>query len=116
MTNAQKQRMVAERVGGFLADHLEKSGPVTAAFQPYGLRFDVYGTENEGLMQLRFHAPGMLGLQLGIYRQGTDRLHSHFMPVRSKEEMIRYLRDPASHRQWLEEIAQLSDRVDEYWD
>ena len=54
-------------------------------------------------------------LQLGVYRKGSNRLYSNFMPAAAAEEMIRYLRDPASHAQWLEQIAQLSDRVDDDW-
>ena len=116
MTNAEKQCKVAEALGGYLAEHLEKNSPVTIAFQPCGLRFDVYGTENEGMMKLTYKAPGKVGLQLGIYRKGTDRLYSNFFPSATAEEMVRYLRNPASHQEWLEQIKHLSDSVNDYWD
>lgn len=116
MTNAEKQNKVAEALGKYLAEYLEKNSPVTIAFKPYSLRFDVYGTQNEGMMKLAYNAPGEVRLQLGIYRKGTDRLYSNFLPVAAQEEMILYLRDPASHQEWLEQIKHLSDSVDDYWD
>lgn len=116
MTNMERQKKVAEALGEYLAEHLEKNIPLTIAFRPFALRFDVYGTENEGTMKLAYSGPGQVRLQLGIYRKGTDRLYSHFMPARSAEDMIRYLKDPATHQEWLEQIQHLSDSVDDYWD
>lgn len=115
-TNAEKQQKVAEALGDYLTENLEKNLPLTIAFKPCGIRFDVYGTENEGMMKLTYEAPDKVRLQLGIYRKGTDRLYSNFMPARSAEEMIRYLKDPATHQEWLEQIQHLSDSVDDYWD
>lgn len=116
MTNSKKQNKVAEALGNYLAEYLEKNNPVTIAFKPYSLRFDVYGTQNEGMMKLAYKAPGEVQLQLGIYRKGTDRLYSNFLPAAPLEEMICYLRDPSSHREWLEQIAHLSEKVDDFWD
>ena len=103
----QKQNLVTV-LGNTLAEHLEKNGPVTATFAPFLVRFPVIDTENAGMMKLTYNAPGNVRLQLGVYRRGTDRLYSNFM--------IRYLRDPASHREWLEQIDHLSESVDDYWD
>ena len=116
MTNAKKKNHLMEVVGNALAEHLEKNRPVTAAFSPFRVRFPVIGTENEGMMQLTYKAPGEVRLQLGVYRRGTDRLYSNFMPAAAVEEMIRWLRDPATHQEWLEQIQHLSDSVDDYWD
>ena len=116
MTYAEKQYEVVKVVGEYLVEQMEKNGPVTVLFRPCGIRFDVYGTENEGMMKLTYNAPGEVRLQLGIYRKGTDRLYSNFMPALGTEEMIRYLQDPAVHQEWLEQIKHLSDSVDDYWD
>ena len=116
MTNEEKQQKVAQTLGDYLAEQLEKNLPVTIAFKPCGLRFDVYGTENEGMMNLKYNAPGEVRLQLGIYRKGTDRLYSNFLPAMPADEMIGYLRETASHQEWMEQIKHLSDRVDDYWE
>lgn len=116
MTKEEKKQNLVTVLGNALAEHLEKNGPVTAAFAPFWVRFPVIDTENDGMMKLTYNAPGNVRLQLGVYRKGTDRLYSHFMPAAPAEEMIRYLRDPASHREWLEQITQLSESVDDYWD
>ena len=116
MTNEEKQQKVAQTLGDYLAEQLEKNLPVTIAFKPCGLRFDVYGTENEGMMNLKYNAPGEVRLQLGIYRKGTDRLYSNFLPAKSAEDMIFYLKASATHKEWLEQIKHLSDCVDDYWD
>lgn len=115
MTNEEKQRKVVEGLSSHLAEYLEKNGPVALRFRPYGFRFEVYGTSNEGMMQLTGEADGGIQLRLGVRRKGTDRLTSNCYPAASAEDMIRCLRDPASHRAWLERIAYLSGRVDDYW-
>lgn len=116
MKNEEKKRKLMAVLGNALAEHLEKNGPVTAAFTPFWVRFPVSGTKNEGMMQLTYKAPGELRLQLGVYRKGSNRLYSNYLPDAAAEEMIRCLRDPATHRVWLEQIAHLSDSVDDYWD
>ena len=50
MTNAEKQSTVMRKVGDHLAEYLEKNHEVTAAFKPCRVTFDVYGTENRGMM------------------------------------------------------------------
>ena len=116
MTSEEKKQNLVKVLGNALAEHLEQNGPVTTTFKPFYVQFPVIDTNNEGRMQLTYSAPGQVRLQLGIYRKGTDRLYSNFMPARTAEEMIRYLRDPAAHQEWLEQIAHLSEKVDEYWD
>jgi hypothetical protein len=116
MTNAEKKNHLMEVVGNALAEHLEKNNPVTAAFDPFLVRFPVIDTGNIGTMKLTYDAPGKVRSQLGVYRRGTDRLYSNFMPAAAVEEMIRWLRDPATHQEWLEQIQHLSDSVDDYWD
>ena len=115
MTNVEKQKKVAEGMGDYLAQHIQKNLPITIGFKPYGLNFDVYGTKNKGTMQLTHRVNGVLGLQLGIFRKGTDRLYSNYLPSAPAEEMIRYLNDPASHQEWLTQIKHLSDSVDDFW-
>lgn len=116
MTNAEKREKITKALGDHLAEHLEKNGPVTNSFETYRVRFDVYGSENKGMMELTYKAPGELRLQLGVYRKGTDRLYSNYLPSAKTEEMIRYLKDPASHKVWQAQIAHLSDSVDDFWD
>ena len=115
MIDTEMQRMVNEGLGNFVADQLEKNLPVTASFRGCGLRFEVCGTENEGMIKLEYYAPGQVYGQLGVYRKGTDRMYSNFISAVTAEEMIRYLRDPATHREWLEQISHLSESVDDYW-
>lgn len=116
MTYAEQQQIVTRSLGDYLAEHLENHLPVTIAFRPYSLGFEVYGTKNKGVMRLSYRDANRLSLQLGIYRQGTDRLFSNFLPSAGAEEMLRYLRDPASHQEWLEAIAHLSEKADDFWD
>ena len=116
MKKEEQKQNLATVLGNALAEHLEKNGPVTATFAPFCVRFPVIDTENDGMMKLTYNTPGNVRLQLGVYRRGTDRLYSNFMPAASEEEMIRYLRDPASHREWLKQIDHLSESVDDYWD
>lgn len=115
MTNEEKKQNLVKVLGNALADHLEEKSPITAAFTPYCVQFPVIDTKNEGRLQLTYQAPDKIRPQLGVYRRGTDRLYSNFMPAAAPEEMIRWLRDPATHQQWLEQIQHLSDRVDDYW-
>ena len=63
-----------------------------------------------------YQAPDRVQLQLCVYRKGTNRLYSNFLPTSDAEEMIQYLCNPASHQTWLEQIGLLSDSVDDYWD
>jgi len=116
MTNEEKKHNLVKVLGNALAERLVKNSPITAAFTPYCVQFPVIGTKNEGRLQLTYQAPGQVRLQLAVYRKGTNRLYSNFMPAATAEEMIRYLRDPATHLEWLEQIAHLSDSVDDYWD
>lgn len=120
MTNQEKQRKLVEALGDYIARYVEENSPVTRGFQPYGLSIDVCGTENLAMLRVSRDAARdgslQLRLQLGVVRKGTDRLYSNFMPAAASEEMIRYLRDSASHQAWLEQIAHLSDSVDDYWD
>ena len=116
MTNEEKRNKIMSILGNYLVEHLEKNRPVTSDFRPCGFRFEVYGTENEGTIQLTYHAPDTLLLRIGVYRTGTDRLYSNFLPCLSTEEMLRYLRDPDTHRDWLERVMGLSKKVDDFWD
>lgn len=102
-------------VGKLLAEYLERNSPVTAAFGPYYVSFPVVGTENEGRLQLTYHAPGQVRLQVGVHRIGTDRLYSNFLPPADAEDMHRTLREPGTHQLWLEQIGHLSDKVDAFW-
>lgn len=116
MTNEEKKQNLVQVLGNALAEHLEKNSPVTAAFTPFYVQFPVIGTSNEGRLQLTYQAPDRVQLQLCVYRKGTDRLYSNFMPAADAQETVRILRDPASHAQWLEQIKHLSDSVDDFWD
>ena len=116
MTNEEKKQNLVKVLGNALAERLEKNSPITAAFTPYCVQFPVIDTKNEGRLQLTYQAPGQVRLQLAVYRKGTNRLYSNFMPAAASEEMIHYLRDSASHQAWLEQIAHLSDSVDDFWD
>lgn len=115
MINSEQQEKIMRAVGDHLAEHIERSVPVTIAFKPCICRFDICESENEGMMRLSCHAPGELSLQLGVFRKGTDRLYSNYLPSAAAEDMIRYLRDSASHRDWSDAIAQLSRKVDDFW-
>lgn len=115
MTKEEKKQHLVKVLGNDLADRLEKNRPITAAFTPYCVQFPVIDTKNEGRLLLTYQAPDQVRLQLCVYRKGTNRQYSHFLPASAGEEMIRYLRDPASHQTWLEQIQHLSDCVDDYW-
>ena len=119
MSDQEKRRKLMEKVGDYIAQYLEEKGPVTQDFQPYPLYFEISNTENIGLLKVARDAARdnslQLRLQLGVFRKGTDRLSSNFLPAADAQEMIRRLRDPAVHMQWLEQVQQLSDSVDDYW-
>lgn len=116
MTTVEKQIKVNEALGNYMAEQLEKNMPVTAAFRGCGIQFEICDTKNQGLMKLEYHSPGKVYGQLGIYRKGTDRMCSNFIPAATADEMICYLRDPATHQEWLEQIQHLSCKVDNFWD
>lgn len=120
MTNQEKQRKLVEALGDYIARYVEENSPVTRWFRPYGLTIDVCGTQNLAMMKVSRDAARddslQLRLELGVLREDTDRLYSNFMPAADAQEIVRILRDPASHTQWLEQIRHLSDSVDDYWD
>ena len=119
MTNQEKQHRLVEALGDYIARYVEENSPVTRGFQPYGLNIEVCGTENLAMMMVSRDAARdgslQLRLQLGVVRKGTDRLYSNFLSAADAQETVRILRDPVSHAQWLEQIAQLSEKVDDYW-
>ena len=120
MTDQEKQYKLAEALGDYIAQYVEKNSPVTRGFQSYGLSIEVCGTKNLAILNVARDAAQpdslQLRLQLGVVRKGTDRLYSNFMSAADAQETVRILRDPASHAQWLEQIKHLSDSVDDYWD
>ena len=116
MINEEKQIILNGMLGNRMAEQLEKNLPLTAAFRSYSIKFEICGTINQGLMKLEYHSPGKVYGQMGVFRKGTDRMYSNFIPTATAEEMILYLRDPATHTQWLEQTKDLSDRVDDFWD
>ena len=120
MTAQEKQLKLLEMVGDHMARHVEEHSPVTLDFRPMLLYFEIGGTKNTGMLKVARDAAQkdslQLRLQLGVLRKGTDRLYSNFLPAADAQETIRKLRDPAVHTQWLEQIKQLSDSVDDYWD
>ena len=120
MTNQEKQCKLVEALGDYLARYVEENSPVTIAFRPYSLSIDVCGTKNCAILKVSRDAARadsrQLRLQLGVVREGTDRLYSNFMSAADAQETVRILRDPASHAQWLKQIKELSDSVDDFWD
>lgn len=111
-----KMQELMETVGEVMAEYIEANVPPSAVFKTQGFRFDVYGTRNEGILQVSYKGPGECSLRLGVYRAGTDRLFSNFLPSGSNEELVRYLKDPASHAEWLKLVKGLSDKADDFWD
>ena len=120
MTNQEKQRKLVEALGDYIARYVEENSPVTRGFQPYSLTIEVCGTENLAMLKVARDAARddslRLRLQLGVVRKGTDRLYSNFMSAADAQETVRFLRDPSSHAQWLEQIKHLSVSVDDFWD
>lgn len=114
------EKFMMEKMGDYLARYVETSIPVTLDFQPKTIYFEIDGTENFGILTVARNVAEdnslRLRLQLGALRKGTDRLYSNFLSATDAQEMIRQLRDPAAHARWMEQIRQLSDSVDDYWD
>lgn len=120
MTNQEKQRMYVEKLGEHMVRYVEENSPVTREFQPHSLYMDVCGTQNLAIMKISRDIlqpdSQQLRLQLGVLRTGTDRFYFNFLSAADAQETVRILRDPASHEQWLEQIRELSDKVDDFWD
>ena len=120
MTNQEKQCKLVEALGDYVARYVEENSPITRGFQPYSLSIEVCGTKNLAILKVSRDAAQrdslQLRLQLSVVRRGTDRLYSNFMPAADAQEIVRILRDPATHAQWLGQIKHLSDSVDDYWD
>ena len=114
------EKFMMEKMGDYLAHYVETSSPVTLDFQPKTIYFEIDDTENYGILKVARNVAEdnslRLRLQLGALRKGTDRLYSSFLPATDAQEMIRQLRDPATHGRWMEQIRQFSDSVDDYWD
>lgn len=115
MFNAENQIIMNQRVGNHMAEQLEANLPLTAVFR-YSIRFEVCGTENLGLLKLEYYEPGKVFGQLGVHRKGTDRMYSNFISAATAKEMARCLRDPETHQEWVEQIKNLSEKVNKYWD
>lgn len=116
MIDMEYLKDLTEAMGDLLAEHIEKNSPVCITFRPCGYRFSIPGTQNEGVVRLTYTHPKMIGMNIGVYRMGTDRVYSNFFSSRTGEEMIRYLRSPEAHREWQTQIEHLSNRADEEQD
>ena len=116
LTNQEKQTIVMKRVAEELVKGLRTQVPEKGIFQPYGFHFDIFGTKNQGMMQVEYKSGADRMLKLGVFRKGTDRLYSHFLPRGTNQELIAYLEDPNSLTDWLDSIKHLSDTVDDNWD
>ena len=116
LTSQEKQTIVMKRVAEELVKGLRTQIPEKGIFRPCGFTFDVYGTQNKGMMQVEYKSGADRMLKLGVLRKGTDRFYSHFLPSGTNQELIAYLGDPNSLTEWLDSIKHLSDSVDDYWD
>lgn len=115
MTDKELMKIM-KAVGNALAENAEHCGAVTVAFEPYTVGFPVRNGKNKGVMRLAYCAPGTVSLQLGVFRKGTDRLYSNYLFKGTAEEMLRYVRDEAKHKGWMESADHLSKSVDDFWD
>lgn len=115
LTNQEKQTIVIKRVAEELVKGLRTQVPEKGIFKPYGFTFDVFGTENKGMMQVEYKSGADRMLKLGVLRKGTDRLYSHFLPRGTNQALIAYLEDPDNLPEWLTSIQHLSDSVDAYY-
>lgn len=116
MLSKEKMLTVLGAVGNYLADYVEQNSPVTSSFRKEIVRFDFGDSENLGVMTIAYEDPEQLRLTLGVFRKGTDRLYSNFLPKAGVEETVRRLRDPASHEEWAGLVIHLSESVDDFWD
>ena len=117
MTNEEKQRMVTEKMGEVIAHYVEQNSPVTPGFKTFYVTAEVFGTKNKAALWVMRDElqEGKLRLRLGVVREGTDRVTSHFLPAEDPDELLKTLQDSAAHQDWMEQIKELSKSVDAFW-
>ena len=90
MTDQKKQLKLVEALGDYIARYVEENSPVTRTFRPYSLSINICGTRNLAILKVSLDGAHpetlQLRLQLGVVRQGTDRLYSNFMSAADAAE------------------------------
>lgn len=119
-STSERQLKLLKRLGDAMIQNLEKDIPITPAFLPHSIYFDIIGTKNIGMLTVALSLPQKdpLKLQpkLKVLRPGTDWIAFYFMPPGDVQEIAQMLRDPSTHEQWMQQIDELSEMVDEYWE
>ena len=105
----------SEHLQNFLADSIPQSGRI----QPFRIRFHIPGTRNIGLFIIESAESGSADdryLQIGVFRENTDRLTSHYLTRGTNAALIEYLKTDELAEKLKSDFSHLSDKTDEYWD
>lgn len=117
---SERQLKLLKRLGDAMIRNLEEDIPITPAFLPHSIYFDIIGTKNIGMLTVALSLtqkdPLKLQPKLKVLRPGTDWIAFYFMPPGDAQEIAQMLRDPSTHEQWMQQIDELSEMVDEYWE
>ena len=91
----------------------------TGRIRPFRMRFHIPGTENKGFFiveSAEAGSPDDRYLQIGVCRDGTDRLTSNYLSRGTNQELIDYLSRAHLTEALANAFSLLSEKTDDYWD
>ncbi len=117
LSDEEKRVLMLEKGAELLTKYLREDIPATGTFRKHYCTFPIYGTENDGYLSVEvwLSDPKRRGIQFGALRRGTDMLVSNYVCTGTNEELLAYLADPETQKDWQSRIMELSDSVDDKW-
>lgn len=118
LSDEEKRKRILKKCAEVLAQCLQEEVPATGKFEKQDCSFPIHGTNNVGYAAITVWLldPNKRGLQFGAMRRGTDMLVSNYVITGTNEELLAYLTDPETQKDWQKRIMELSDSVDDKWD
>ena len=102
-----------------VVDYVNENMAEEGRFEGFAYGFDLPFTENH--MKYQFMADALSPeksrrIAVGVFREGTDRLTSHYVFKGTKAEIIDFLKSEEGKEQIYASVIELSDKTDDYWD
>ena len=93
-TPEERMRFLAGRAAEVMIQRIQKEIPQRGSFGKISVSFDIPETKNSAMLLLEHSltgTPDQRRLQIGVRREGTDRLHSNYLMHDTNENIIKYL-------------------------